>query len=133
MLLICSLSSAEEVTAWISSLGDAWCGFFCALSILLYAKDRRIPAFVAFVLALFSKEHAVVLPGLWLAWDFYLRRERFKGAWLRAAAPGLAIIVAFLFFRAGLGAKMSQVAEPLGGSRLDAALTMLKGMPSFIL
>ncbi|MHC4339996.1 MAG: hypothetical protein ACYSX0_07275 [Planctomycetota bacterium] len=118
-----------EVTAWVCSLGDAWCGFFSILAVLWYAKDRPILAYVAFVLALFSKEHALVVPGIWVAWDFYLRPERPSGGGLvRALLPGLAIIVAFLLFRDSLGVKMSQVDEPLGGSHFKAVLTMLKGL-----
>jgi hypothetical protein len=117
-----------EVTAWVCSLGDAWCGLFSLLSVFWYAKDRPILASLAFVLALFSKEHALVLPGIWVAWDFFLRPERLRGSVVRAILPGLAIIVAFLLFRHSLDAKMSQLDEPLGGSHLKAALTMLKGL-----
>jgi hypothetical protein len=117
-----------EVTAWVCSLGDAWCGFFSLLAVLWYARDRPILASLAFVLALFSKEHALVVPGIWVAWDFYLRPERLRGSVVRAILPGLAIIVGFLLFRDSLDAKMRQVGEPLGGSHFNAAVTMLKGL-----
>lgn len=123
-----------EVTAWVCSLGDAWCGFFAVGSVLAYAADRRLLALLALVLALFSKEHAVVVPGLWLAWDAFLRPERLGGgAWrktlLVGAMPAAALILGFLVFRAGVaGAKMSQVGEPIGGSHWNAACTMLAGL-----
>jgi len=56
-----------EATAWICSLGDLLCGVFVLLAMLLHARDRWGAALVALVCALFSKEHAVVVPGLWLA------------------------------------------------------------------
>ncbi|MHC4162873.1 MAG: hypothetical protein ACYSUM_12150 [Planctomycetota bacterium] len=118
-----------ETTAWICSLGDLWCGLFVLLSMLAWAKDRRILAHLALVCALFSKEHAVVVPGLWLAWDFFLRRERVHASktLLSGAVAGLAVVVGFLVFRGFIGARLAQVDGPLGGSQATALLTMLGG------
>jgi len=123
-----------EVTAWVCSLGDAWCGFFAVASVLAYAADRRMLALLALVLALFSKEHAVVVPGLWILWDVFVRPERLRdGRWRRTlllgAAPAAAILVGFLVFRGDVaGAKMSQVGEPIGGSIRSACCTMTAGL-----
>ncbi len=122
-----------EVTAWVCSLGDAWCGLLSVASVLAYAADRRLLALLALALALFSKEHAVVVPGLWLAWDACLRPERLRGgAWrktlLLGAAPAAGLILAFLLFREGVGARMEQVDEPIGGSYPKAIWTMLAGL-----
>lgn len=111
-----------EVTAWVCSLGDAWCGLFVALSVLGWAKDRAWLAWACLVLALFSKEHAVVLPGLWLAWDFFLRRDRLRKTVLAGALPGLAVVVGFLAFRASLGLEMSQLEEPVGIGTMIASM-----------
>jgi len=123
-----------EVTAWVCSLGDAWCGFFAAASVLAYAADRRVLALAALVAALFSKEHAVVVPGLWLAWDAFLRPERLRegraqGTLLRGAAPAAALVALFLLYRADVaGARMAQVGGPMGGSHWNAACTMVAGL-----
>lgn len=123
-----------EVTAWICSLGDAWCGLFAVASVLAYAADRRALALAALVLALFSKEAAVVVPGLWLAWDAFLRPERLRrGTWRRTvllgALPALAVVALFLVFRGQVaGARMAQVDEPLGGSYGNAVWTMTAGL-----
>jgi len=118
-----------ETTAWICSLGDLWCGLFVLLSMLAWARDRRVLACVALVLALFSKEHAVVVPGLWLAWDYFLRPERRRaGAALGGVAAGLALVIGFLLFRASLGGTMAQIEGPLGGSHATAVFTMLAGL-----
>jgi hypothetical protein len=123
-----------EVTAWVCSLGDAWCGLLSVASVLAYAADRRLLALGALVLAIFSKEHAVVVPGIWLAWDAFLRPERLRGgAWrktlLLGAAPAAALVLGFLLFRAHVaGARMSQVGEPMGGSHWNATCTMLAGL-----
>jgi len=105
-----------ETTAWICSLGDAWCGLFVLASVLFWARDRRVLAFLALVLALFSKEHAVVVPGLWLAWDWFVRPERPKTSkLLLGAGAGLAVVLGFLVFRSYvIGARMSQVQTGYG-------------------
>lgn len=119
-----------EVTAWVCSLGDLWCGVFALLAMLAYASDRLGWAYVALVAALFSKEHAVVVPGLWLAWDFFFRRERLRAAPIaRGAGAGLLVVLAFLVFRGVVaGAHLSQVPEPLGGSHKAAVWTMMSGL-----
>ncbi len=123
-----------EVTAWVCSLGDILCGLFMVLSMLCYASSRRVPgaigAVLCFVVALFSKEHALVLPGLWVAWDLWVRKERPTTpaiAW-RAVAPGLVVIVAFLWWRDHVGTEFQQLSEPLRGTALSRIKTMLSGM-----
>lgn len=127
-----------EVTAWVCSLGDAWCGLLSVASVLAYAADRRALALLALVAALFSKEHAVVVPGLWIVWDACLRPGRLRdGAWrrslLRGAAPAAAVVLAFLLFRAEVaGARTSQVEGPIGGSVPSAVWTMTAGVGWYV-
>ena len=80
--------------------------------------------------ALFSaKNTRSSYPRLWLAWDFFLRRERVaRQTLLQGALPGLVLVIGFLVFRSTLGSRMSQVDEPLGGSHVSAVLTMLSGL-----
>ena len=122
-----------EATAWISSLGDCWCGLFSVLAVLLYAADRRLPALAALAAALLAKEHAVVVPGLWLAWDLFLRPERLRRGEaaltaVRGAVPGLVVVLLFLVLGGRIGVTMNQLDEPLGGSHGAAVLTMLAGL-----
>jgi hypothetical protein len=117
-----------ESVAWVCSLGDLWCGLFAALAMLFHAGERRVLALLALAAALFSKEAAVVVPGLWLAWDWFLNRDRLKQGALSAVLPGLALVIGFLLFRGWVGAGMRQIPEPLGGSHLNAVLTMLAGL-----
>ncbi|MEM8885258.1 MAG: hypothetical protein AAGD14_14415 [Planctomycetota bacterium] len=117
-----------EVTAWISSLGDAICGFFVVVSMLAYDARRTGWALAALVVALLGKEAAIVVPGLWLAWDYFLRRDEWKGRAGRAVAPALGIVLLFLVVRGVVvGAGMSQQSEPLYGSFGNAVRTMLAG------
>jgi len=118
-----------ETTAWACSLGDAMCGAFALWSVVAYARDRHVQAFLALALALFAKEHAVVVPGFWFAWDAALRPDRLRGRTWARAVPGLLVVVAFLVLRGTvLEAKMSQVEGPLGGSWPRAVRTMLAGL-----
>jgi len=117
-----------EVTAWVCSLGDLECGLFSVLALLLHARGRPVAAHLALLFALFGKEHAVVVPGLWLAWDFFLARDRLRVGIRRAVLPGLALCIGFLLFRGSLGAGMAQLQEPLGGSHKAALRIMLAGL-----
>jgi len=122
-----------ESTAWICSLGDLMCGCFSLLSLLAYIDRRRMLALVLLTVALFAKEAAVVVPGIWLAWDYFFRRDETRAGALRGAVPGLAVVLCFLIVRGAiLGARMNQVSEPLGGSHGNAILTMLSGFGFYI-
>ncbi|MHC4408494.1 MAG: hypothetical protein ACYS0F_05770 [Planctomycetota bacterium] len=117
-----------EASAWICSLGDVMCGFFALLSLLAYARNRLVLAILALVVALLAKEAAVVMPGIWLAWDFFFRREELKRRVGTGALPALGVVLAFLVWRGALvGAGMSQTEQPLGGSHGNAIRTMLAG------
>jgi len=122
-----------ESTAWICSLGDVMCGCFALASLLMHARNRPVFAFAFLAVALLAKEAAVVMPGVWLAWDFFFRRDEVKGRFLRRALPALGVVVAFLVVRgAVVGAGMSQTAEPLGGSHANALRTMLAGYGFYV-
>jgi hypothetical protein len=122
-----------ESTAWVCSLGDVMCGFFGVLSLLAHIGRRRALALVLLAVALLAKEAAVVVPGLWLAWDYFLRREETKPAALRGAVPGLALVLVFLAVRgAVIGAGMSQLDGPLGGSHANAVRTMFAGFGFYV-
>ncbi len=116
-----------EVAAQISALGDG-VAFACVLaSLLAHAKGRRVWAFAFFAVGLFGKEHAVIAPLLWACWDFALERARLRRTLLRAVLPGLALCGVFVLWRRHLGV-IPQLEEPLGGSHVNAVLTMLSGL-----
>ncbi|MCZ6785893.1 MAG: hypothetical protein O7E54_01885 [Planctomycetota bacterium] len=116
-----------ETVAFISSLGDLWSHVFALASVLFYARGSRVGAFVFYIGALLGKEHAVVVPLLWGAWDFTIRPERFRRGLLTAVLPGVAVIVGFWLWRDHLGVKTAQT-EYLGGGQGTAVLTMLSGL-----
>jgi hypothetical protein len=117
-----------EATAWCSSLGDVLCGFFAAASLLAHAGGRRGAALALLLPALLSKEHAIVVPLLWLAHDHALGGRKLPRAALFPFLPGAILVLAFLLFRRSLGAGIGQAPEPLGGSHFAAALTMLSAL-----
>jgi hypothetical protein len=59
-------------------LFDVWCGFFTLLCVLLWMEGRYVLAFGAFWLAFKSKEHAVMLPVVLAAYEYWLGEKRWK-------------------------------------------------------
>lgn len=49
---------------------------FALMSLLLYIKNKRLPALASFTVAIFSKEFALLLPIMFLVYDCRLQRER---------------------------------------------------------
>ena len=126
-----------EVTAWVCSLGDIWCALFSLAAVLIYAwrperigqrLARMVAASLALLLALLSKEHAVVVPGLWVAWDLFVRKQSIKETDKVSPAIGLAVVVGFLMMRSNLGLGMSQTDDWFGGTYFDGLVTMLSGL-----
>lgn len=117
-----------EATAWASALGDLWCGFFGALSLLLVASGRGLLALLCLPPALLGKEHAVVLPALWFLVETTVGGRGAKKAALCPLLPGIALVAGYMLFRRSLGAGVGQLPDPLGGSHASAALTMLSAL-----
>ncbi|MFQ5844398.1 MAG: hypothetical protein ACE5JG_05340 [Planctomycetota bacterium] len=120
-----------EVSAQISALGVGLATAGMLASLLAHARGRPVAAFVWFVVALFAKEHALVTPLLWAAWDLALCRERLRATLLWRLAPGLLLCGAFLWWRDHVGVVTRQTGW-LGGSWLHAALTMLSGLGYYV-
>ena len=57
---------------------DVLCATFCLLSLWCYARERWILSFVAFWLAYKSKELAVMLPVVLLAYEWWFGKRRWK-------------------------------------------------------
>lgn len=51
---------------------------FALLSLLFYIRNKQFPALIAFTLAIFSKEFALLLPMVFLLYDYRLRPERIR-------------------------------------------------------
>lgn len=59
-------------------LFDLWCAFFCLAALLLYLRGHWLVALAAFWLAYKSKEHAVALPAVLLAYEWLLGEKRWR-------------------------------------------------------
>ena len=66
-----------ESVSWISSRGDCLFAAFFLLSLYWYMKGRIILSYLSFILSLFSKETALSLPLLLLAYDSLFIRPQF--------------------------------------------------------
>jgi hypothetical protein len=65
---------SPEVSMWIAAKYDSLAQFFMLLTCLFYWQNKRILAIIAFILALCSKESAIVLPAMLFSMS-YLRSE----------------------------------------------------------
>ena len=59
-------------------LFDLWCALFCLAALIFYLDGRTLLALVAFWLAYKSKEHAVALPGVLLAYEWLLGNRNWR-------------------------------------------------------
>ena len=74
-------------------LFDLWCAFFTLGAFILYLRERWVWALAAFWLAYKSKEHAVALPAVLLAYEWLLGQRRW-----RRVAP-FAVVAASFFLQ----------------------------------
>ncbi len=97
-----------ETVAWISGSTDLLCAFFALASFLAYLRARDVgrarvawiaAAVALYVMAMMSKETAVVLPALLVAYEWWIAKERdVKGCALRVV-PFVLITGAYLLVR----------------------------------
>lgn len=69
---------------------------FALLSLYCYIRKMRIPALASFTAAIFSKEFALLLPGIFLVHDYLLQREKIR---FRSYFPYLIPITCYLTLR----------------------------------
>jgi len=60
-----------ETVIYISSRSDLLTAFFILSAMILWIKDKYIPAMLIYVMALLTKETAMCLPMIILAWDYF--------------------------------------------------------------
>ena len=80
-----------QVVAW-NGIHEMSLAFFCMLSFIFYTGARRLPALLCFAAALLSKETAVVLPVLLVAYDLTMNRVEYLA---RRAAAAMALARSF--------------------------------------
>lgn len=92
-----------QAVTYIIQRGALLSGFFCLLSLFLYARARRngswtfyTGAWLAGLLGMFSKEGAVVLPLILLLWELFFGPKQAFSARLKVWLP-FALLPVFLF------------------------------------
>jgi len=118
-----------ESVAWISSRGDLLLLVFFLAALLLHVRGRHLAALAVLLLALLSKESAVVFPAAVLLVDI-LRRARLTWRWY-AGYAGLAAaytVCWFLFIGADSVDRVSQIPYYWGGTLFSNTVTVGKGM-----
>ncbi|MBI5486240.1 MAG: hypothetical protein HY905_02790 [Deltaproteobacteria bacterium] len=112
-----------ESVAWLAGQKDLVALLFVAAALVSYAGNSRrrallVPSLVA--LACLGKAVAVVTPLLLLAHDLLVRRKPSA----RVLVPSFAVALAAAAVHGWVGHVVGMVAEPLGGSRLAAFVSM---------
>lgn len=112
-----------ESVVWLAGMKDVLALLFTGLAVAAYARrDACAPCVAAFtLLACFSKGVSVVIPALLLLVDFAIARRPRR---LALAASAL-VAAAALAVHVHVGGIVGMIADPLGGSRLTAASSML--------
>lgn len=67
-----------EVVAWIAAWPHLWATFFGLLTLLFY-RSKPVLALLFFILAIFTKEIAIILPFiilLWEAYDYSIKKQK---------------------------------------------------------
>jgi hypothetical protein len=87
-----------ETVAWMIGRVDSVCAAFYFGAMLCFMRRRQVLGLVLFALALFSKEMAVTLPAVLLAYAFIVERKSFRDAVL-AGAGYWALLVPYFGIR----------------------------------
>ncbi|MDD5505645.1 MAG: tetratricopeptide repeat protein [Candidatus Omnitrophica bacterium] len=100
-----------EAVTYISGRAEMLMGFFAILSLLLFIRSQKsgairpilfyILSLISFILALLSKEAAIVFPFIICGYIFYLLPERLKERYyfIKRAAPFFAVSLIYLISR----------------------------------
>jgi uncharacterized membrane protein len=118
-----------EAVAWISSRGDLLSAVFFLGALLLHVKGRPFLALPVLLLALLSKESAVVFPAAVLLVD-RLRRAPIRWGWtvIYGVLVGVYVGLWFLLVPAVDGSEVNQMPYYWGGSVFANAVTIVKSL-----
>ena len=100
-----------ETVAWISGVTDLLCAFFVLASFVAYLRSRedrtssaprvwwQVASLALFAMAMMSKETALVMPVLLVAYEWWLAKKENVVAQLARIVPFAVITGAYLFVR----------------------------------
>jgi len=137
-LLFATHPVATESILGISFNEELLFSFFALLSILFYIKkhltngNKRFyfPIYLFYVLALFSKETAIVLPALFLIYDFSFRRRKKVNIFFYFNV--FLISIFYLWIRFSLMPGRNLNVSYIGGNIMSNTLTMIKVFVSYL-
>ena len=120
----------SEAVASVGYRADSLAAMFLLLAFLSYVKAKRVFAHLFFFLALFSKESAVVFPGLVMAYDWLVQNKKVTQVLkdLFSKYIGFILILSFYLFvyiKIFPNSSLGGVAKPLAAGGSVQALTIL--------
>jgi len=97
VLLFAVFQAPQEAVMWLAAMNETTLFFFALLSLLFWSQGRRGVAALAYTLALFSKESAIIIPVFIVLLDLYLRRQLVWRRYMVLAIPSAVFVAIFLF------------------------------------
>ncbi|MCX5679304.1 MAG: tetratricopeptide repeat protein [Candidatus Omnitrophica bacterium] len=97
-----------EVVSWISGRSSVLFLFFYLSALLLYIRGKILPSLVLFAVSLFSKEMAVTLPILLVAYDIHFPKKEPLRRKIYKYIPYFTIVAVFILMRAFVLKRVSQ-------------------------
>ncbi len=88
-----------EAVAWVACISETSLAAFYLLSLLLYMKERTVLSGAAFFLALLSKEVALTIPAVLIAYDLSLRGKPFRLRFPERYLPHILAVGAYFAMR----------------------------------
>ena len=97
-----------EVVTWISGRSSLLCLFFYLSAFLLYIRGKILPSLALFAVSLLSKEMAVTLPLLIIAYDIHFPNKESLKRKIYKYIPYFVTVLAFILVRAFVLKRVSQ-------------------------
>ncbi|MDO8734698.1 MAG: tetratricopeptide repeat protein, partial [Elusimicrobiota bacterium] len=125
-----------ETVAWVSQRSNILFLFFYLLSLIFYIKRQKssilfnLFSILCFILSLLSKEMAISLPLIILAYEYILNRQKFFSAFYRSL-PYFIILFFFVMIRSTVIGQTAQTTYWAGGF-VPQMLTMVKGFAYYV-
>jgi hypothetical protein len=97
VLLFAVFQAPQEAVMWLAAMNETTLAFFAFLTLILWLRKRYIWATLAYSVALFSKESAIVIPILAVLLDLCKEKQIHWQRYLLLAVPSAGFLAIFLF------------------------------------
>ena len=96
VLLFAVFQAPQEAVMWLAAMNETTLFFFTLLVLLFWSRKRHAAAALAYSMALFSKESAIIIPAFVLLLDLYMQRKPVWQTYILLAIPSTCFLVIFV-------------------------------------